>query len=103
MLGWDVICLRIIFLADSVFITRFLIREREAFPPAELAKISTTIKKPETELRVFHDPYPALSTALQSSDARDLILVTGSLFLAGELRKHWISEEYILSHRRSFR
>jgi folylpolyglutamate synthase/dihydropteroate synthase len=39
---------------------------------------------------------------LYEANEDDLVLVTGSFFLVGELRKKWISEEYTLKHLKSY-
>lgn len=51
--------------------------------------------------RVISDPFKALDYALGQAQQDDCILVTGSFFLAGELRKRWYPEEWILEHRKS--
>ncbi len=47
---------------------------------------------------MFFDPYNALKAALKKADKDDAIVVAGSFYLAGELRKYWISEEKILKN-----
>jgi hypothetical protein len=39
---------------------------------------------------------------LKKASAQDLIVITGSYFLAGELRKRWYPEEDIVRRRSSF-
>lgn len=48
------------------------------------------------------NPQNALSRAQSIARDTDCIFVTGSFYLAGELRKNFYSENYILSHRKSF-
>ena len=48
------------------------------------------------------DSHQALEKALASAGPDDLVLVTGSFYLAGELRQRWISEAFILKNRKSF-
>ncbi len=52
--------------------------------------------------RAFSDPYQALDAALRAALPEDLVLITGSFYLAGELRTRWYSEEEILVHRWAF-
>lgn len=51
---------------------------------------------------MFLDPKQALTEALKMSKLNDLILVVGSFFLAGELRKRWYSEDAVLRNRKGF-
>lgn len=88
--------------ADVVYFTRFLTKDRACAHPKELLAISRAFLKKEAETRVFLDPHKALSTALKNASREDAVLVTGSFFLAGELRKRWFPEEKILRTRKSF-
>ncbi|OGY45058.1 MAG: hypothetical protein A3J62_01975 [Candidatus Buchananbacteria bacterium RIFCSPHIGHO2_02_FULL_38_8] len=83
-------------LADYLFITRYESTLRKCYPPLQLTK-KLKSKKP-TE--IFLDPYMALQKAMKLAKKNDLILVTGSFYLAGELRKYWRSEEKILLERK---
>lgn len=49
----------------------------------------------------YTDPHQALDAALAAAGPDDAVLVTGSFYLAGELRSRWISEEKILEKRTS--
>ena len=72
--------------ADFFYPTRFQNPERQAM-----------------RLEGMHtDPHQALDAALKAAKPEDAILVTGSFYLAGELRKRWYSEEHILVHRLAF-
>ncbi|OIO17832.1 hypothetical protein COT27_03125 [Candidatus Kuenenbacteria bacterium CG08_land_8_20_14_0_20_37_23] len=78
----------------NVYITRHLIAERTCQNTKlmyNLFKNSKNIKK-----RIYIDPWQALNSAIKEATKDDLILVTGSFFLAGELRKKWITEKKIL-------
>ena len=55
---------------------------------------------PKAKLGMYLDSSQALATALKNAHKDDLILVTGSFFLAGELRSQFISEKTILSKRK---
>ena len=73
---------------------------RKAANLRDLYNQSKKIKK--INIKIFHDPYQALKTALSKANKQDLILIAGSFYLAGELRKHWISEEKIIKNRSSW-
>jgi dihydrofolate synthase/folylpolyglutamate synthase len=47
------------------------------------------------EVEEFVDPWQAFGRAIEEAGESDLVVVAGSLFLAGELRKRWVSEEQI--------
>ena len=49
--------------------------------------------------RVAPNPRTALKAALQKIKPDDCLLITGSFYLAGELRKNWISERAVLTKR----
>ena len=50
----------------------------------------------------FTDSQQALDAALAAARSDDIVLVTGSFYLAGELRHRWYPETSILMHRQSF-
>ena len=91
---------KILPLADNLYLTRFLVPMRKAANLRDLYNQSKKIKK--INIKIFHDPYQALKTALSKANKQDLILIAGSFYLAGELRKHWISEEKIIKNRSSW-
>jgi dihydrofolate synthase / folylpolyglutamate synthase len=91
---------KILPLADTLYITRFLVPMRKAADLKKLYTQSKAIKKISTQ--IFYDPRDALKTALKSANKADLILIAGSFYIAGELRKHWISEEKILKNQSSY-
>jgi len=41
-----------------------------------------------------------VSQAIQDANQGDIVLVVGSFFLAGEVRKRWFPEELILEKRK---
>ncbi|PIR87123.1 MAG: hypothetical protein COU11_02755 [Candidatus Harrisonbacteria bacterium CG10_big_fil_rev_8_21_14_0_10_49_15] len=89
----------IIPLADKIFATRFSNPLRPCREPHELAQAIQKIKNiPVSE---FLDASQALDAALKQATKKDLILITGSFFLAGELRQRWYSEDWVLQNRRS--
>jgi dihydrofolate synthase / folylpolyglutamate synthase len=85
-------------LVTSFYITRFTASHRKVTPPLEIKKALNS-KKPT---QIFLDPQEALAAALKKAKNDDLILITGSFFLCGELRKNWIKEIDQLDLRKSF-
>ena len=88
--------------ADRVLITRFQNKERKCAHPEELAKKSKRFLKEGAGIRTYLDPKMAMREARKIARAGDAILVTGSFFLAGEMRRHWYPEERVLGLRKSF-
>lgn len=81
--------------ADKVFVTRHLHASRACNDLKLLYNLFLELnKKIKAEIAV--DPWQALGKAISEAKKDDLILITGSFYLAGELRKKWISEEKIL-------
>ena len=89
---------RIIPLSSNIYLTRFLITQRKTYELKEMKNMVEKYKNKEVE--VFIDPKDALDLALKNAGKNDLVLITGSFFLAGELRKKWYSSEYILKNRK---
>lgn len=87
--------------ADHIFTTRFLESQRKAALPDKLERIIKSIS-PRVKVETRLDPHKALDRALRLARQSDAVLVTGSFFLAGELRPRWYPEEGILSKRSSF-
>ncbi|MDP2586844.1 MAG: Mur ligase family protein [Candidatus Komeilibacteria bacterium] len=86
---------------ERAIFTRFLMPYRRSADITELARISKKIK-PIAPVKVFTDPWQALDYGLKMTKKNELLLITGSFFLAGELRTRWITEEQILKTRSSF-
>lgn len=86
-------------ISDNLYLTRFMTSVRKS---AELKKLYQASRKINTKLPIslYHDPHQALAAALSKAKKDDLVLVTGSFFLTGELRKKWIAEDYILKNRK---
>lgn len=57
---------------------------------------------PALTIDIEQDPHRALSRAESHASRADLILVTGSLYLAGHIRERWYPRSYILEERSSF-
>lgn len=85
-------------IADSMYMTSFTLPGFGSHPPQEAAKIFHTIHS-SIPIHIEEDNHNALQQCLKKADPNDLIVITGSLYLAGELRQHWISEDQILTTR----
>lgn len=85
---------------DFIFATRFLNVHRKAASPKKIATIFKDDKKVK-QTQIFLDPFAALQEAIKKASKDGLVLVIGSFFLAGDLRKNWVSEEQILRQRKS--
>lgn len=85
-------------LARSFTMTRFRSTFRKASNPAELLSLVPSSKREG----VFLDAERALRHALSLAKHTGVVVVTGSLYLAGEVRTAWISEDQILAKRSSF-
>jgi len=96
-------CLKSILpIADKIYITRFLKQTRKSANLRELREIART-QRSKLPIVIHIDPWKALKDALNELEKGDLLLITGSFFLAGELRTKWTNEEAILKTRRSFK
>lgn len=83
-------------LVNFLYLTRFDNPFRKS---ASLKKLFTQCKNLATiKTSLFHDSKLALASALKNAKTKDLIVITGSFFLAGSLREHWISEEQIIQN-----
>jgi dihydrofolate synthase / folylpolyglutamate synthase len=72
-------------------------------PPRPAAEIGDAVSgAARARVRLEGQPAAALAVALQSAGGGDLVLVTGSIYLCGELRGRWFPEEQVLEQRRSF-
>jgi len=83
--------------ADEIILTQIVSQERKFWSATKLAKLIPSFKKKVID----PDPRAALKKALKKLKPQDALLITGSFYLAGELRKHWISEEEILRKRKT--
>ncbi len=88
--------------ADYVFFTRFQNQNRKCAHPKALLLKSKRYFKKNARSYIHLDPEKTLADVLKIAKFDDLILVTGSFYLAGELRKYWYPEDFILNKRKSF-
>jgi dihydrofolate synthase / folylpolyglutamate synthase len=85
-------------LAKKIHTTRFTTSVRKAANPVALAALVPKPKRGEIHL----DPIKALKTIKKTLTSKDVLIVTGSLYLAGEIRSHFIPEMQIIEQRSSF-
>lgn len=85
-------------IAKSITFVPFSSGSRECANPADLQRIAKKLN-PSLKTNVFLSSDEGLDYLLNKKEP---ILITGSFFLAGDLRKRWISEAKILKTRSSF-
>jgi dihydrofolate synthase/folylpolyglutamate synthase len=72
--------------ADAVYLTRS--RHERSAPPSELEPL-VRAAAPSAAVHVLPEANAAFESALRNASARDLVLITGSLFLIGEALVWW--------------
>lgn len=87
--------------ADIVIPTEFHLPGFSSFACTDIAT-HIKEKQPHIECAPEPDAQKAIEHALAIATPHDLIISTGSLYLAGKVRKHWISEDQILTQRTVF-
>lgn len=76
-------------ISDEIITTQFIHKGLwKAVPPSQLAQEVRQLH-PNLPLQVVDDPLAAVELALQHARPTDTILVTGSLYLVGDVRAHW--------------
>jgi len=79
---------------NKVYFTRFSNPFRKCFSLGDWQKILPKNQKKKVQYK--HLPQDALLDILPKLRNNDLLLVTGSIFLAGEIREHWYPKEGII-------
>jgi len=92
----------------EIILTKHLVTERQCADLEMIKKIFQTafrqvnnktwlkpVKNYKFDIKIVTNPHQALNQTLKKAKQNDLVLITGSFYLAGELRKKWISEEKI--------
>jgi dihydrofolate synthase/folylpolyglutamate synthase len=87
-------------IADQVITTEPDVKGKPAIPEDELARIARRVGA--KHVRAGGAPLEALRKALTDARPGDLVVVTGSLYLIGEVRSHWHEESDIVDHRTMF-
>ncbi|MBU1180415.1 hypothetical protein KJ885_05735, partial [Patescibacteria group bacterium] len=84
---------------DRIYLTRFSNPFRKAMNYNDwLTKFA---KSDKNRLYYKHYAKDALAEILPKLKKNDLLVITGSIFLAGELREEWYDEKYIIQKRKS--
>ncbi|MBN2384199.1 hypothetical protein JXQ70_15080 [bacterium] len=88
--------------ADVIITTEPEVYAKDPFPARELARI--LLKKAGNGQVILCEPSPraALELALHTIRPDDLMVVTGSLYLVGNLRSHWYPDREVLLQRTSY-
>jgi dihydrofolate synthase / folylpolyglutamate synthase len=82
--------------SNELILTTVKGKGREFYKPSDLARFTKSFKNKHIE----QNPKKALASTLKKLKRNDCLLITGSFYLTGELRKHWISENNILNNRK---
>ncbi|OJI07642.1 hypothetical protein BK004_00970 [bacterium CG10_46_32] len=81
--------------SDIMMVTTVQGKGKTFYSPKELARfVPQGVKK-----TTVANPQAALAAILKKIKPDDCLLITGSFYLAGELRKRWMSEETVLTNR----
>lgn len=97
---WETFFEPIVSIAHTIILTSGQSMDRKLVDPRLLAQ---QLKKYTRKINIIADPKQALTYTQKQAKKDDCILVTGSFFLAGELRKEWYSEQWVLKNRKSFK
>ncbi len=83
---------------SAITTTRFKMEQRKSANPVVLLNMIPKNKR----AGAFLNHSDALNYAKCITDKNDAIVITGSLFLSGEMRANWIPEEQIINQNSSF-
>ncbi len=75
-------------MSDSVILTKSRVLSR-ALEPLKIKEVIDKVKSDALDISLTSDTQAALNKALSMADPDDLILVTGSLFIVGEVKEHY--------------
>ncbi|MDP3874900.1 MAG: Mur ligase family protein [bacterium] len=89
-------------LANEIVLTSFSRGDQHSIHPKVILSEVNRFKRKGVKVNVIEDLDKALDYFLAKSDRADCILVTGSFFLAGQMRKRWYPENLVLKQRKSF-
>ena len=89
-------------ISDKIYITHFSFAGRKCVKLSDLYSQAKKYARKNTNIFIYTDQFKAYSKALKDSGPQDALLVTGSFFLAGDIRAIYYPEQKILENRRSF-
>lgn len=82
--------------AKTLILTEFVVKGLwTPLPPETLAELSKTIA-PEVDIYIEPDPILAVEKALTLTGPNDLVWITGSLYLVGDVRDYWYPSAKLL-------
>lgn len=82
--------------ADRLIVTQFVLKGLwEAVSAETLATTAQTIN-PNLPITIEPDPIEAIKSALNQANPDDIIWVTGSLYLIGNVRQYWYANEVLI-------
>ncbi len=84
---------------DYLYVTKFFFSLRKCADPKTIMSIWVRSNK-NIKAKICLDPYKALKSTQKKSNSKDCILIVGSFFLVGELRKMWRDSKKILRTRK---
>jgi len=87
--------------ADSIYVTRFSIPGRQSVGLDLLVKEARKHSRRSCLTYLYSDPIQAYNEARKCLTSKDALLVTGSFYLAGDIRSLYCSEDEILKQRNS--
>lgn len=83
--------------ADQFIVTAFRGKHQwEPLDPHALGTLAAQLS-PNLNIHIIPDPVQALKLALTSATPADLIWITGSLYLVGDVREHWYPTATLLT------
>lgn len=92
--------------------TQLKTEERKSVAPQFLLKTAKALMQKlgakktnarKTTMEIIEDPVTAIKEMQKTAKAGEVIIVVGSFFLAGEVRKLWYPEDWVLRERKSFK
>lgn len=86
--------------ADVIVTTAPHVKGKPALPPDEVARLACMQRGCVAE--VGGEPLEALGMALEMAGPKDLVVVTGSLYLIGMVRSHWHPVDAVVAQRTMF-
>lgn len=83
--------------SDPLILTAF--RVKGLWEPVALQTLAALARelRPELEIRLISDPIEAIAHALSAARPEDLVWVTGSLYLVGDVREYWYPSEKLIA------
>ncbi|MFA6314745.1 MAG: Mur ligase family protein [Candidatus Paceibacterota bacterium] len=87
--------------ADNIYITRFSVLGRRSANPSDLSAEVKKYRSSKYGLQIYSDPVDAFNDAKKKLKKGDALLITGSFYLAGEIRALYCGEDQILENRNS--